>query len=529
MRVDKASSRPTTQSFQGLSFTRRCTRRCSALFERLRKHIKRLERENERLRREISDSRKELTEAGKKLSESGKRITELEQETSLLAKENARLKQELEAKTPPADNAGSLSTPSAMRPAYSKPPGRKRRRKPGRKKGHPGACRPAPVKIDETVEHKLSECPKCGSTDLGEPCGKHSRIVEDIPPVQPTVTDHVIYEYFCSPCGTKVEAPMTEALPKATLGIRLTLLSAYLHYALGMTTRNICAWLRTFSHFQVTPGGLVLNWQRLAELLTHVYEDLAEAARNSAVLNADESGWRIAGRVAWLWCFTSKTLAYYVLTPSRAGPVVKEVLGEFFKGILVTDFFGAYNRIKAFAKQKCVVHLLREIKQVSLRNHSKEWKCFARRLKRLVHEALKLVIARDKLGEPAYRRRVANLHMRLADIFGPSHRDKDCERLAKRLAKHCEELLVFLLHPEVPADNNHAERQMRFAVVMRKNSYGNQSKRGAQTQAILMSIFRTCRLRGIDPIEFLAASVAAVIRSGSPLTIPDSPSPQQSG
>jgi hypothetical protein len=322
---------------------------------------------------------------------------------------------------------------------------------------------------------------------------------------------------------------MTEALPRATLGLRLTLLSAYLHYALGMTTRNICAWLHTLCQFQVTPGGLVLNWQRLAELLMPVYDDLAKAARLSAVLNADESGWRIGGRLAWLWCFTSKTLAYYVLTPSRAGPVVKKVLGSFFKGILVTDFFGAYNRIKAFAKQKCIVHLLREVKQVSLRNHCNEWKLFARRLKRLVHEALKLVIDRDKLGEPTYAKRVANLHLRLADILGGCYRDKDCERLAKRLAKHSDELLVFLLHPDVPADNNHAERQMRFAVVMRKNSYGNRSKRGAHTQAILMSIFRTCRLRGVDPIAFLADSVAAAIRSGLPLPIPDSPSAGQVG
>jgi hypothetical protein len=481
-----------------------------------------VERENERLRRELNEARKKLAEDEKKTARDKKKITELE-------KDNARLRRDLEAKAPQSDKPASLSTPSAMQPAYSKPPGSKRRRKPGRKKGHPGACRPTPDKIDQTVEHTLSECPKCGSTELGKPCGKHSRIIEDIPPVQPTVTEHVIYQYYCSPCGTKVEAPLTEALPKAVLGLRLTLLSAYLHYALGMTTRNICAWLRTFCRFQVTPGGLVLNWQRLAELLNPVYAELSKAAKQSAVLNVDESGWRIGGRTAWIWCFTSKTLAYYVLAPSRAGPVVKKVLGSLFKGILVTDFFGAYNRIKAFAKQKCVVHLLREIKQVSLRNHSKEWKLFARRLKRLIHEALKLVIARDKIGVSKYETRVANLNMRLADIFGRSYRDKDCERLAKRLAKHSEELLVFLLHPDVPADNNHAERQMRFAVVMRKNSYGNRSKRGAQAQSVLMSVFRTCQLRSVDPIEFLTASVAAAIRSGVPLPIPDSPPPQQRG
>jgi hypothetical protein len=474
-----------------------------------------LERENEHLEREKECLQRELREERKQNEQERKRNAELE-------KENSKLKRELEAMAQLSSSPASLSTPSAMRPAYSKPPARKRRRKPGRKNGHPGARRPAPVHIDRTVEHKLTECPNC-QNHVGEPCGKHIRIVEDIPKVQPTVTENVIYEYYCAPCGTIVSAPVTDALPRATLGVRLTLLSAFLHYALGMTTRNICAWLRTFCQFKVTPGGLVLQWQRLAAVLKPVYDDLAEAAKLSAVLNVDESGWRILGRTAWLWCFTSARLAYYVLTPSRAGPVVKQVLGEIFKGILITDFFAAYDRIQAFAKQKCVVHLLREIKQVSLRNLSAEWQSFARRLKRLIHEALKLVIDRKRLGEKVYGRRVANLHIRLADIFGSTYRDPDCERLSKRLAKYSDELLTFLLHPDVAADNNHAERQIRFAVIMRKNYFGNRSMRGAETQAILMSVFRTCHLRGIDPISFLADSVAAAIRSGSPLMIPDSP------
>jgi transposase len=501
------ASRHTVTAHQDVPFQRISAQRFSVLFEKQRKQIDRLERENERLRRQQEETEK-------KRARDEKRIAELE-------KENSKLKRDLEAMAQPASSPASLSTPSAMRPAYSKPAARKRCRKPGRKNGHPGARRPAPVHIDRTLEHKLSECPNC-QNPVGEPCGKHIRIVEDIPPVQPTVTEHVIYEYNCAPCGRKVSAPVTEALPRATLGVRLTLLSAFLHYALGMTTRNICTWLRTFCQFEVTPGGLVLQWQRLAAVLKPVYDDLAEAAKLSAVLNVDESGWRILGRTAWLWCFTSARLAYYVLTPSRAGPVIKQVLGEIFKGILITDFFGAYDRIKAFAKQKCIVHLLREIKQVSLRNRSAEWQSFARRLKRLIREALKLVIDRKRLGEEVYERQVANLHIRLADIFGVTYRDADSKRLSKRLAKYNDELLTFLLHPDVAADNNHAERQIRFAVIMRKNYFGNRSMRGAETQAILMSVFRTCHLRGIDPIAFLAQSVAAAIRSGSPLTIPDS-------
>ena len=506
MRVNRACPH-SIAGHPAIPFHRESAQRFSALFERKRKQIDRLERDKDHLERENERLQREL-------QEEKKRIAELE-------KENSKLKKDLEARTQPTDNVVSLSTPSAMHPVYSKPPARKRHRKPGRKNGHPGVRRAVPVHIDQTVVHKLIECPDCHNP-LGTPCGQHTRIVEDIPPVHPTTTEHVSYEYYCSPCGKKVSAPGTEALPKATIGLRLTLLSAFLHYALGMTTRNICTWLRAFCQFPVTPGGLVLQWQRLAEILKPVYDDLAIEARLSAVLNIDESGWRILGRTAWLWCFTSAKLAYYLLTPSRAAPVIKQVLGDGFKGILIADFFAAYDRIQAFAKQRCVVHLLREIKQVSLRNGSSEWKRFARRLKRLIHEALRLVIDRERIGEKVYERRVASLHIRLADIFGSSYRDADCERLSKRLAKYSDEIFTFLLHPHVEADNNHAERQIRFAVIMRKNYFGNRSMRGADTQAILMSIFRTCHLRKIDPISTLADSVAAAIRSGSPLPIPDS-------
>jgi hypothetical protein len=513
MRINGASRNLHERPIQRALFAGRNNQRFFALFERQRKQIDRLEQDKERLERELEHLQRALREEQRKKEQEKKRNAELENE-------NSKLKKDLEARTQTTGSTDSLSTPSAMRPVYSKPPARKRHRKPGRKNGHPGVRRAAPIHIDQTVEHKLTECPDCHKA-LGAPCGKHSRIVEDIPPVRPVVTEHVVYEYHCGPCGKKVSDPVTEALPRATIGLRLTLLSAFLHYALGMTTRNICTWLRIFCQFPVTPGGLALQWQRLAAILKPVYDELARAAKDSAVLNIDESGWRILGRTAWLWCFANARLAYYVLTPSRAGPVVMEVLGEGFNGIMITDFFAAYDRIQAFAKQRCVVHLLREIKQVSLRNCSPEWQRFARRLKRLIHEALKLVIDRERIGEKEYERRVANLHIRLADIFGVSYRDADSKRLSKRLAKYSNELLTFLLHPNVSADNNHAERQVRFAVIMRKNYFGNRSMRGAETQAILMSVFRTCQLRGIDPISFLADSIAAALRSGSPLPIPN--------
>ena len=51
----------------------------------------------------------------------------------------------------------------------------------------------------------------------------------------------------------------------------------------------------------------------------------------------------------------------------------------------------------------------------------------------------------------------------------PVYRDADALRLAKRLRKHWDHLFTFLDLPEVPFDNNLAERYIRPAVILRKN------------------------------------------------------------
>jgi hypothetical protein len=100
-------------------------------------------------------------------------------------------------------------------------------------------------------------------------------------------------------------------------------------------------------------------------------------------------------------------------------------------------------------------------------------------------------------------------------IYNQEYEDPDCKRIAKRLKRHKDELFTFVTHPEVSADNNHAERQIRPAVIMRKNSYCNRSRQGADTQAILMSIFRTLHLRKIDSITTITNSLSEWIETGN--------------
>ena len=92
--------------------------------------------------------------------------------------------------------------------------------------------------------------------------------------------------------------------------------------------------------FPVSPGGLTLAWKNLETLVEGQYEAIGEKLRHSAVLHADETGWRINGVTFWLWAFATRQYCYYLIDRRHGAAVVKQVLGTLFPGILITDFWG---------------------------------------------------------------------------------------------------------------------------------------------------------------------------------------------
>jgi hypothetical protein len=394
----------------------------------------------------------------------------------------------------------SPTCPSGMTPVYLKNPGKKRKKKPGQKKGHPGTARKNPDKIDHQKEHTLQSCPQCHS-QLRKPIRSYKRYIVDIPPVTPEVTEHTIYGYWCPTCKKTVYPPITEALPNSTLGLKILIMTAWLHYWVGMSVRNIVKLLGTFWAFDVSPGGLTQAWINLADTLKPVYDDIGKMIKNTAVLNADETGWRINGFTHWLWCFTANKLCYFVIDQSRGSPVVKRVLGNFFKGVLICDFWGAYNKISTLAKQRCFYHLLTELEKVDKSNKSDDWRKFRKKLCRLLMDAVRLNTRKTELASAIFTRRKMRLYSRLRQLNISSRKDKDVNRIIKRLIRHKEEFFTFLEYDEVSPYNNHAEQQIRKPVITRKISQQNRSDRAAHAHAIFMSLFRSAELQGLNPVE----------------------------
>jgi transposase len=394
----------------------------------------------------------------------------------------------------------SPTCPSGMKPPYLKEPGKKRRKKPGRKKGHPGAARKRPEKIDHYREHTLECCPECQSA-LGKPIKNYKRHTMDIPPVEVEVTEHTVHGYWCSTCKKTVYPKVTDALPNAMLGINLLVMTAWLHYWVGMSVRNVARLLAVFCAFDVTPGGLTQAWKSLSVILKPLYDDIGKKIQKSAVLHADETGWRISGITHWLWCFATDRFCYFVIDKSRGSPVIKKVIGKFFEGILICDFWGAYNKIATLATQRCFYHLFTELAKVDKANKSADWKCFRKKLGRLLMDAVRLSALKPKLAQPVFDRRKMRLYLRLEQLIASPREDKDVNRLIKRLIRHKNEFFKFLEYNDVSPYNNHAEQQVRKPVLTRKISQQNRSKRGAEAHAIFMTLFRSAELQGLNPFD----------------------------
>ena len=222
----------------------------------------------------------------------------------------------------------------------------------------------------------------------------------------------------------------------------------------------------------------------------------------------------------------SKGLVAFLASWAKALSIAETALREFFleayEGVLVTDFWGAYNRVVCRKRQLCLVHLLRELEKVDKYNNAPDWVEFRGKLKRLLKDAIRLW-KRANLPPDEFASKRQCLDRRLSELIDSKRRDSDAKRLVKRLKKYRHALFTFLDEPGVPFDNNHAEREIRPAVLMRKNSFHNMTDEGALVQSMLMTVFRTLKRRGLNPVDTLVEALREYVATGSLPPLPERP------
>jgi hypothetical protein len=446
------------------------------------------------------------------------RIAELEEQLSqalaIIQKQQQQIERlqqtcnQLQAEVEEQKRVGKRqATPFARRQWVERP------RRPGRKAGKGKFARrelPKVHQIQETKVAKLHGCPECGSKlrDIH----KHEQYVTDIPVVEVQTTCFVTYSGYCRACHKRVRSRHPEQTSPATgaagvmVGPRAKALAANLKHRLGVSYGKVSEVLNDTFGLQVSRSGWCQADQKLARTAQPVYEELVEMIRQCSVVHADETGWRIGTLAAWLWVFTQREVTVYAIRDNRSSDVVVDILGQEFKGILASDCYLAYDekRFTNWLKQKCVGHLLRELKEMK---ESKSGRAlhFARQVTIVLQEALALKAEKASLDPFTFFQCAQDLETRLDGLIAPKRRlsDHDNARFAKRLRKHRTHLLRFLYVNELDATNNLAERMLRPAVITRKTNGCNRTRHGAATHAILSSVLVTCRQHSIPILDYL--------------------------
>lgn len=426
-----------------------------------------------------------------------KQFKQLEGENLKLKEENACLRVELKELQDRIYGRRRKKDPPSESP--EEPP-----KKRGALWGHLGWFRKKPGKINKIVDVRLDECPLCRGRDLKKCAGIKTHLQEDIVMPLPSATLYRKHRYYCRTCRKVVTGRGEGETPRGRIGPLAKTLAAYFKYHVKVSDRDIKKIFSELFGLKFTVGSVLGFRNQLRKRLQPVYENLILKIRRSRFVHADETGWKIDGKSGWLWSFSNKKTAVCHIDKSRGGKIPQTVLGKTYKGILVTDFYSAYNKTIAGAKQRCLVHLLRDIKHVEeCLVEDLPTQNFCARLKTLVFEAVELSKERKNLNRADYQRKQKHILESFEDLQLADPGNKIVQRFVKRLDRHRHECLTFLDHPEVPWNNNHAERMIRPNVLLRKISFGNRSVEGIQNHNVLMSVIQTAKLKGLEPLKNL--------------------------
>jgi transposase len=479
-------------------------------FERLEARLRATERKleaSERRRCHLEANRANLTREVKRLREHNAILQEKVRELT------ARLNQ---------DSSNSSQPPSADKPWKERRSRKPTGRRPGGQPGHKGTTRkPFPP---EQVDHRVPVVPeRCGNCHrrlrpqdaTGE--GRRHQVVE-IPPVVAKVFEYVLHESCCPGCSAVTTADLPEGVPAGCVGPRFQAILALLTGRCRISRREAAdVSMALFGEkARISVGTVAALERRTAKALKPAYDEALDAIQNAEFVHCDETSWRQANKLAWLWAAVTPMLKVFRVDRRRNREAFRKLLFA-FAGILITDRYSVYRIHGILLRQLCWAHIKRNF--VALEEQGGK-------ARSLGHSGLKIVKAvfaewylfrRGEITRHGLRCRIAPLRKRL-DCLLTRHINSPvpkARKIAKDLREYGKALWTFARVEGVEPTNNAAERSLRKAVLWRKGSYGSASKAGSRFAERMLAMSESLRAQDRSILDFLEASIRGRLTGSS--------------
>ena len=448
------------------------------------------------------------------------RITQLEQQLVALQAENQKLGERVRRNSSNSSMPPSSNPPDAPQFPKKKPTGRKR----GAQPGHPPQPRsllPA-EQVDEVVPLVSACCEDCQARLPAKPRPDdpppHRHQIIDLPPKLIHVTEYQGQARICA-CGHVTWATIPADVRAHSIGPRLAAAASYLTGCQQVSKRGVTEFFSTILGAPIALGTVSNLEREMSAALESPHAEAARAVRRAPVKNVDETGWKQAGKLCWLWMAATRFVALFVIARGRGLADFVQLMGGKFLGIFTSDRWSAYRRLAVKCRQICWAHLQRDF-QKCIDRGTKGSRTFGAAALDLAHRLFDLwhTFRGGGMKRRTLQRRAKPL---IAELHALLEKGRACAKEDK-LVTFCDNLLqlepalwTFLFEEGVEPTNNHAERILRKGVLWRKRAFGCQSDNGCRFVERILTVTQTLRLQQRNIFDYLHHALVAH-RTGQP-------------
>lgn len=430
------------------------------------------------------------------------RLAELSNLPALLAaavEDNKKLSRELNRRSGREEPYG-LSTPSSKRVNKKNSSEENQKKRGGAVPGHKGSgrCDFTMAEADRVV--KVDAVPgscSCGGDGLWK---RHSAYPHCVINYIPSRTEKVYYEktlWQCSRCERIGETLTPGVMPGALYSNKAAANFLTEHYLHGHTVGSL------EKRWNINHGTFHNFARRASLLLQPLFDQIVLDLRSCPLVYADETPWSKDGARGYSWFFGNDRCKIFIFRHTRSSAVPIDMLGtEPLELTLITDRYGGYTVVLKVGRQYCYIHLLRDVKKEE-ENFPEEEEVirFAAKLKPLLTNAVTL--RSEKLSRKDYCKKAEQLKTQIMEVCNQQARHPAVQHIQNIFRENQHRLFQWIKSPDIPADNNYSERELRPIVIARRISFGSQSEQGLKNRETLMTILHTAKCRGYDPAEFL--------------------------
>ena len=420
-------------------------------------------------------------------------VSTLESQLKTLEEENRILKVKLSKYEHPKNSDNSSVAPSQDPFRKTKSLRTKSSKAQGGQKGHKGSKLNRIETPDSIVVHTIAQCDSCGN-DLSDDSSVYdARQVFDIPIIKIQVTEHRRIHKKCTCCGTLNKGMFPKELTQeAQYGVGVKSLCVYLQNYQMLPFARCSEFISDLTGHTISTGSLSNFQKQCFDDLEQYHQNIRQQLLQSPILHADETGVRLNGINSWMHVVSNKTISFFAHHLKRGKQAMNDIgLLDQYKGTLVHDRFSSYFSY-ACQHSLCNAHILRDLVYVEEMFNS-SW---AKEIRKLLIKA-----KNDKEQHPnlkaSYYTKIFNKYVNLIrpviQSYDKKFKKTDEQRLAFGLEKHKYLFLKFIKQPNVPFDNNQAERDLRMIKVKQKVSGCFRSETHAQYFARIRGYITTLK------------------------------------